>query len=1092
MSDFEPGRPARSAARVALAYGLLAALWILGSDAVAEHLAGDLASSARMQTVKGLFFVGTTALLLYALVRGEMARLVAVGRELLRAQEMLQALFDQAPFGIAVSRGRNPLTANARFLEVFGFAADDRPTKETIAQRFAPSERDRLTDLNRRREAGEVGLASSYEATALRPDGSEFPVQLDMAMLDLVDGPATLSFVRDITVRRHALRALERSEARFRAIFADAPVAMLLTRDGRIIDANATCAERFAVAEPSELIGRAWAQIFAVPEQSDPDAAVAETRGEADLLGRRGEEWFPARVRWGTVELDDGPAKLCLIIDITEQTAALEAARTGERKLAALFNSTVEFLALLQVDGTIIGMNAAAAQYSGEEPTALTGRRVWDLPWPGMAEEHWHWLREAVAWASEGEFVRDVLELAHPARGPVAIDLCVQPLVDETGEVRELILEGRDITGVRSAQRQAERLAAGLREVVSIADRLLEHTDVDELCRAAVELAREQLGVERCSIYLRDDKVYRGTWGTDGEGRTCDERHRLATTDEWTPPGKLHSLDGVQHWRLIDPPGTGPGWTAVTPLRSHAGELGVMFNDTKLIGAPCEPEQQDLLSVLAGLLGGFIQQLRFRTELERVNRLLEGTFESLAETVLVVDPATLQIHLANRAAERMFGRPPESLIGGSAALLMAPDAAIAEMVERTSEALSADGAFSGETVMRHRDGTPLITQVHARTLAGTAADEPRLVIAIRDITAQRQAEDELRAATAKLAGIIEATPAALAVTDTELRVTVWNRAAEELFGWTADEVIGRPLPTLPPGGDEEVRRIHARLREGKLVRGAERVRLRRDGSLVQVLLSVAEVPGPDGQPAGYAGAYVDISGRKRLEQALRENRERLRASALERELIEAQQRREIAVEIHDGVGQELSLLKLHLAGLDNLLTGPGSKAALANCNATIDQVIGSLRGLVAELSPPMLYELGLGPALGWLCEQFSQTTPVSFEADLPNGLDPLPTPVAVLLFRVVRELMHNVVKHSQAEKATVHAQTRNNQVTLWVHDAGVGFDPAEIEGIGRAATGIGLFSIRERVAAVGGRVTVDSRPGVGTKVTVQLSLPAGA
>ncbi len=1091
MSDFEPGRPARSAARVALAYGLLAALWILGSDAAAEHLAGDLASSARMQTVKGLFFVGTTALLLYALVRGEVARLVAVGRELLRAQEMLRALFDQAPFGIAVSRGRNPLTVNARFLEVFGFAADDQPSKETIAERFAPSERDRLTDLNRRREAGEVDLVSSYEATALRPDGSEFPVQLDMATLDLVDGPATLSFVRDITARRHALRALERSEARFRAIFADAPVAMLLTRDGRIIDANATCAGLLGVVEPSDLIDRRWATVFAT-EQSDPDAEVAETRGVTDLIGRRGEERFPARVRWGTVELDDGPAKLCLIIDITEQTAALEAARIGERKLAALFNSTVEFLALLQVDGTILGMNDAAAQYSGDEPAAVAGRCVWDLPWPGMAEEHWHWLREAVAWASEGEFVRDVLELEHPARGPVTLDLCVQPLVDETGEVRELILEGRDITGVRSAQRQAERLAAGLREVVSITDRLLEHTEVEELCRAAVELAREQLGVERCSIYLRDGEVYRGTWGTDGEGQTCDERHRSFTTDDWTPPGKLHSLDGVQHWRLIDPPGEGPGWTAVTPLHSHAGELGVLFNDTKLTGAPCEPEQQDLLSVLAGLLSGIIQQLRFRTELERVNRLLEGTFESLAETVLVIDPANLQIHLANRAAERMFGRPPESLIGGSTALLMPPAAAIAEMVEQTTEALSADGSFSGETVMRHRDGTRLTTQVHARTLAGTAADEPRLVIAIRDITAQRQAEDELRAATANLAGIIEATPAALAVTDTEMRVTVWNRAAEELFGWTADEVLGRPLPTLPPGGDEEVRRIHARLREGKLVRGAERVRLRRDGSLVQVLLSVAEVPGPDGQPAGHAGAYVDISGRKRLEQALRENRERLRASALERELIEAQQRREIAVEIHDGVGQELSLLKLHLAGLDDLLRGPGSKAALANCGETIDQVIGSLRGLVAELSPPMLYELGLGSALGWLCEQFSQTTPVTFEADLPAGLDPLPTTVAVLLFRVVRELMHNVVKHSQAEKATVHAQTRNNQVTLWVHDAGVGFDPAEIEGIGRAATGIGLFSIRERVAAVGGRVTVDSRPGVGTKVTVQLSLPAGA
>lgn len=1090
MSDFEPGRPARSAARVALAYGLIATLWILGSDAVVERLAGEVASPARMQTAKGLFFVGTTALLLYALVRGEMARLVAVGRELLRAQEMLQTLFEQAPFGIAVSRGRQPLTANARFLEVFGFAAEEQPTKEGVAQRFAPAERERLAELNRRREAGETGLASSYEATALRPDGSEFPVQLDMAILDLVDGPATLSFVRDITARRRALRALERSEARFRAIFADAPVAMILTRDGRIIDANATCAERFGVAESAELTGRRWAEIFASTDWTDPDTAVAEPTGVTDLLGRRGDERFPARVRWGTVELDDGPAKLSLIIDITEHMAALEAARSGERKLAALFNSTVEFLALLQVDGTILGMNAAAAQYSGEEPTALAGRRVWDLPWPGMAEEHWHWLREAVAWASEGEFVRDLLELAHPARGQVALDLCVQPLLDEAGEVRELILEGRDISGVRSAQRQAERLAAGLRQVVSIADRLLEHADVDELCRAAVELAREQLGVERCSIYLRDGGTYRGTWGTDGEGRTCDERHRSFTTDDWTPPGKVYSLDGVQHWRLIDPPGDGPGWTVVTSLRSQAGELGVMFNDTKLTGAPCEPEQQDLLSVLAGLLGGIIEQLRTRSELERVNRLLEGTFESLAETVLVVDPATLQIHLANRAAERMFGRPPESLIGRSTALLL-PPGDIAEMVSLTADALAAEGWFSGETVMRHRDGALLTTQVHARMLAGAGDDEQRLVIAIRDITAQRQAEDELRAATANLAGIIEATPAALAVTDTEMRVKVWNRAAEELFGWSADEVIGRPLPTLPPGGDEEVRRIHARLREGRLVRGAERVRVRRDGSQVQVLLSVAEVPGPDGQPAGYAGAYVDISGRKRLEQALRENRERLRASALERELIEAQQRREIAVEIHDGVGQELSLLKLHLAGLDDLLRGPGSKAALANCGETIDRVIRNLRGLVAELSPPMLYELGLGAAIGWLCEQFSSTTPVHFEAELPDGLDPLPTPVTVLLFRVVRELMHNVVKHSQAEKATVHARTRNNQITLWVHDAGVGFDPADIEGIGRAATGIGLFSIRERVAAVGGRVTVDSRPGAGTKVTVQVSLPAG-
>jgi signal transduction histidine kinase len=200
---------------------------------------------------------------------------------------------------------------------------------------------------------------------------------------------------------------------------------------------------------------------------------------------------------------------------------------------------------------------------------------------------------------------------------------------------------------------------------------------------------------------------------------------------------------------------------------------------------------------------------------------------------------------------------------------------------------------------------------------------------------------------------------------------------------------------------------------------------------------------------------------------------------------EERERHRIATAIHDGVGQTLAAAKIKLGALKSGISTEMWEGPLSDVRGLISLAIEESRSLTFELSPPVLYEIGLQPALGWMADRFQRKfkLPITIKGD---GSDQhLSIPHRVLAFQSVRELCFNAVKHGHASKAEVSFFKDGDCFRIEVSDDGTGFDVKDRRKAGEDM-GFGLFSIREQYRHYGGTLSIDSRGGIGTRVTLRL------
>jgi CheY-like chemotaxis protein len=216
---------------------------------------------------------------------------------------------------------------------------------------------------------------------------------------------------------------------------------------------------------------------------------------------------------------------------------------------------------------------------------------------------------------------------------------------------------------------------------------------------------------------------------------------------------------------------------------------------------------------------------------------------------------------------------------------------------------------------------------------------------------------------------------------------------------------------------------------------------------------------------------------------LRASQQQLQALASELTLTEQRERKRLATDLHDYLAQLLVLMRMKMRQAAPLVREAKATSLLMEVDQTITQSLDYTRSLVAELTPPTLKEFGLIEALGWLVEQMRRhDLVVSVKRDMDTIS--LPDDQAVLLFQSVRELLLNVVKHSGTKQATVTVDApQPTELRITVEDAGRGFDPEDMERKSRSG-GFGLFSIRQRMEAMGGRLHIDSSPESGARLSL--------
>jgi signal transduction histidine kinase len=218
-----------------------------------------------------------------------------------------------------------------------------------------------------------------------------------------------------------------------------------------------------------------------------------------------------------------------------------------------------------------------------------------------------------------------------------------------------------------------------------------------------------------------------------------------------------------------------------------------------------------------------------------------------------------------------------------------------------------------------------------------------------------------------------------------------------------------------------------------------------------------------------------------------ESQLRLRELNAELALTEARERRELATALHDRVSQNLFMCKFKLSEMRSELTDLGLQQGMADIFSIMDQSLKEARALTYDLSLPILYDHGLAAALEWLAEDYRKRHGLPVEYRCRDEQEEVSGDLKVLLFRAARELLMNVVKHAGASRAWLELSTREQELLITVADDGRGFDPEEMER--EHAFSFGLYSIKERLLGLGGRMQIASEPGRGSRVS--LSAPRG-
>ena len=340
-------------------------------------------------------------------------------------------------------------------------------------------------------------------------------------------------------------------------------------------------------------------------------------------------------------------------------------------------------------------------------------------------------------------------------------------------------------------------------------------------------------------------------------------------------------------------------------------------------------------------------------------------------------------------------------------------------------------------------------------------------------------------AAARLAGLLDSAMDGIVSVDDEQRIVLFNRAAQKMFGWTAEDVQGKPLDMLIPhryrhGHAQQVRRFgDTGTTSRRMGDNTVLYAVRKDGEEFPIDASISQLNAPEGKL--YTVILRDVTERVRA-------REELASFAAESAGVREQEKSRIARELHDELAQSLTALKMDTIWLRDHVPGDAqAQAKLAQMLALLDGAVASVRRIAADLRPLVLDDLGLVPAIEWVVQNFTQRTGVPCALDVDQSLE-LDEPFATGVFRMVQESLVNVGKHARASRAQVAVHRRGDHVVLSVQDDGVGFCTEEP----RRPQSLGLVGLRERARLMHGEVRVESSPGAGTRVEARIPVEGPA
>ncbi len=358
------------------------------------------------------------------------------------------------------------------------------------------------------------------------------------------------------------------------------------------------------------------------------------------------------------------------------------------------------------------------------------------------------------------------------------------------------------------------------------------------------------------------------------------------------------------------------------------------------------------------------------------------------------------------------------------------------------------------------------------------------ILALRDMSEEASLKAELDAWKNRFKLIFDLAPVAMWITEGDV-VVFANRACESLFGANdRTQILGKPIYTLlhPASHQAVMQQVSLALSGvGQAAMANERI-VRFDGIEREVEIAIAALPDHGGTTVQMV--ITDVTLRKEEQQHLEHSRHELRR--LSASVVEAreEERRRIARELHDELGQRLSALKMDLASLAHDMHREAYDGRIAAMLEMLDDTVASVRRIAADLRPMMLDDLGLNAAIEWLARESARRMGMEVTVRLGEVDPKLDSRASTAVYRMVQEALTNVARHARATDVRIDLRQIGRELVLTVHDNGIGFPT----GSARKEGSFGLMGIRERAYLLGGTLEVDNPPGGGGRITVRLPL----
>jgi len=752
--------------------------------------------------------------------------------------------------------------------------------------------------------------------------------------------------------------------------------------------------------------------------------------------------------------------------EVLQRSAAFEAAlRESEERFRSTFEQAAVGIGHIAPDGRWLRANQKLAEITGYSPEELSNLTYHQITYPedlpvDMAQ---------AAKLAAGELDHFVMEKRYIRKDGsiVWVNRTVSAVRNADGKPKYLISVVEDIHARKIAEETTYRLAA----IVESSDDAIVSKDLNGTITSWNAAAQRMLG------YTAEEAIGRPVTMLVPPEKQEEEAQIIA---------RLRAGERIDHYETV-----------------HINKAGEKLNVSLTI-SPVKDSKGRIIGS-----SKIVHDTAARTHAEQAQSRLAAIVES-SDDVIVSKDLNGIINSWNPAAERTFGYSAHEAIGQPITIIIPLDL-------RDEEAEIIRRLKNGQRI-RHFE-TERVTKTGKRlnvslTVSPIRDSQGKVIGAskiARDITELKRAEKALRENQELLRAAFTQTYSFLAILSTDGTVVEANRAALEGTGFTRPEVIGSKLwdiwwHTLPE--EQAIAKTSiATAAKGLAVREECRYALR-DGTIRYADRTLNPVQNENGEVVMIVASGLDNTEHRQLRNKLEEsvqdrtreleakNLELLRQTEVVSELsarllqIQDEERRRIARELHDSVGQMLAAVSMNLAHVNREIQAltPASARALEDNVGLVEQISTEIRTISHLLHPPLLDEVGLQSALRWYIEGFSERSKINVNLQLPDDFGRLPRNLEITLFRVVQECLTNIHRHSGSSTAAIHVARVENEVHLEVRDAGKGI-PADAQTSLAAGklSGVGLRGMSERLRQMGGRLAITSN-GTGTLVLATLPI----